>query len=298
MLITACKPTVPKDIIQPNDMEDLLCDYYLAKAMGTQLADRNEGSDYRQNLYVEGAFRKHGVTQAEFDSSMVYYYGHANYLEDIYQRVSERLEKQAMVLGANEGELGRYAVLNANGDTANIWTGRTNILLSPQPPRNRLVFELETDSTSHKGDVFLFQFTCDYIYQSGAKDGVVVLNVYFEEDTIISRAVHFSNSGLIQLRLESPQDLTPCRINGFIYVGDGNTPSTVTRLLFLNNLQLIRFHRNERKHDNREEPKTLSQDSVASTVDRERPDTESPSSRDTIRKAGVLLSTDRRTGLH
>ena len=131
MLIAACKPTVPKDIIQPEDMEDLLCDYYLAKAMGMQLGDRDENSDYRQNLYVEGAFRKHGVTQAEFDSSMVYYYAHANYLEDIYQRVSERLEKQAMALGANEGELGRYAVLNANGDTANIWAGRTNILLSP-----------------------------------------------------------------------------------------------------------------------------------------------------------------------
>lgn len=296
--MTACKPTVPEDIIQPNDMEDLLCDYYLAKAMGTQLADRNEGSDYRQNLYVEGAFRKHGVTQAAFDSSMVYYYGHANYLEDIYQRVSERLEKQAMALGANEGELGRYAVLNANGDTANIWTGRTNILLNPQPPRNRLCFELETDSTSHKGDVFLFQFTCDYIYQSGAKDGVAVLNVYFEEDTIMSRAVHFSNSGLIQLRLESPQDMTPCKINGFIYVGGGNTPSTVTRLLFLNNLQLIRFHRNERKYDNQEEQRTLSKDSVASTSDRERTDAELPDSRDTIRKVGTLLSTDRRTGLH
>ena len=63
--------------------------------------------------------------KAEFDSSLVYYYKRADRFVDIYTKVSERLEEQALLLGATEGEIGKYASLNATGDTANIWAERT-----------------------------------------------------------------------------------------------------------------------------------------------------------------------------
>jgi len=36
LLLMACTPSVPSDVIQPGDMEDILYDYHVAKAMGSQ----------------------------------------------------------------------------------------------------------------------------------------------------------------------------------------------------------------------------------------------------------------------
>ena len=33
--LIACKPGVPKEIIQPGDMEDILYDYHVAQALAT-----------------------------------------------------------------------------------------------------------------------------------------------------------------------------------------------------------------------------------------------------------------------
>ena len=33
LLLAACKPTVPSQVIQPDDMEEVLYDYYLSNGM-------------------------------------------------------------------------------------------------------------------------------------------------------------------------------------------------------------------------------------------------------------------------
>ena len=242
ILTVSCKPQVPKGVIQPDKMEDVLVDYHLAKAMATQNYDPSVDRDYRQQLYIAAVFRKHGITQA---------------LSKMYRRVSDRLDKKALALGATEGAIGRYASLNANGDTANIWTGNLNFLLSPIPPRNRVDFEIEVDSTFRKGDTFLLQFYSDYVYQSGMKEGMVLMSIDYEGDTIVSRFTHFTVSGINQLRFEGLADLMPKRLRGFFYLGGGNTATTTLRLLYLRQVQLIRFHRPEeaKKADEKDENK-------------------------------------------
>ena len=257
ILTVSCKPQVPKGVIQPDKMEDVLVDYHLAKAMATQNYDPSVDRDYRQQLYIAAVFRKHGITQADFDSSMIYYYSRADKLSKMYRRVSDRLDKKALSLGATEGAIGRYASLNSNGDTANIWTGNLNFLLSPIPPRNRVDFEIEVDSTFRKGDTFLLQFYSDYVYQSGMKEGMVLMSIDYEGDTIVSRFTHFTVSGINQLRFEGLADLMPKRLRGFFYLGGGNTATTTLRLLYLRQVQLIRFHRPEeaKKADEKDENK-------------------------------------------
>ena len=45
LLIVACTPTVPKEYIQPGEMEDILYDYHVAQAM----SKTKGGSDYDYN---------------------------------------------------------------------------------------------------------------------------------------------------------------------------------------------------------------------------------------------------------
>ena len=83
LLLLGCKPSVPSEYISPGDMEDLLYDYYLSQAMAD--IDTKDGRmGYNRRLYCLSVLKKHGVTEAEFDSSMVYYYSSSDYMRKIY----------------------------------------------------------------------------------------------------------------------------------------------------------------------------------------------------------------------
>ena len=237
----ACKPGTPSEFIQPDDMEDILVDYHLARAMAEQDGGPYEETNYRQALYIEAVLQKYGYTKSEFDSSLVYYYKRADRFVDIYEHVAERLEEQALLLGATEGEIGKYASLNANGDTANIWSDRTSLAMMPLPPYNRWDFKVAVDSIFKMGDSFLMQ-----------KDG----------------KRHKKPYGKNRNRAEG--------IKGFFYLGDGSHRTTTTRLLFLSNIQFIRFHK---KQEEKQEVENMlfdesndekQKDSVAPGIDRER----------------------------
>lgn len=243
LLLTACKPTVPKEYIQPGDMEDILYDYHLSQAMARQTG--GEQAEYNRMKYFVAVLKKHDVTQADFDSSLVYYYSHLERLKDIYTNVNERLEEDAKMLGASVGEINRYSQYSASGDTANIWKDRTELLLMPCPMMNRYDFTVKIDTTFHLGDSFMFQFVSEYIYQSGIKDALVCFVTKYEGDSIIQTTNHVSVSGLSQVRIPANRENKLKEMRGFIYLTDGNDHDvTVRRMMFISQVQLVRFHNN------------------------------------------------------
>ena len=91
----SCGKKVPEDIIQPQAMENLLYDYHLATTMSNDLPyDEN----YKKQAYLAYVFQKHGVTEAEFDSSMVWYSRHSDEMNTIYQNLQRRMETTAELL--------------------------------------------------------------------------------------------------------------------------------------------------------------------------------------------------------
>lgn len=294
LVLASCQPGTPSQYIQPDDMEDILVDYHLARAMSDQEMNRNGGSNYVCGLYLEAVLRKHGVTQAEFDSSLIYYYTRADRFDDIYKRVAERLEEQALVMGASEGEIGKYASLDASGDTANIWPERPQLMLLTVPPYNRRNIEVAVDSTFEQGDSFLFQFMSEFMFQDGMRTAIGYLALQYS-DTLMTRTVRISTSGLNQLRIPGHEaDLQSIR--GYFFCGEGAERTTTTRLLFLSNIQFIRFHKKQVNNENKdkETPKdSLSSDSVAGRL---AADTISP--RITGRASGEMLSIDTGTTVH
>ena len=122
LVMIGCKPTVPSEFIQPGELEDILYDYHVAQAMANEVSYRNsEENYYDKNAFFHAVLKKHDVTEAEFDSSLVYYYSHAERLKGIYQHVKERLNDEAKALGASVGDLNKYSAYSTVGDTANVW---------------------------------------------------------------------------------------------------------------------------------------------------------------------------------
>lgn len=302
VLVVACKPSVPSEYIQPDDMEDILYDYHVAMAMARQGSKEH---DMNRELYFQSVLRKHGITEAEFDSSLVYYYSHVYRLKDIYTQVNNRLSDEAASLGVAVGEISRYSQYSETGDTANIWKDRTDLLLIPKPTMNRFDFTVPIDSTFRRGDSFMLQFMSEYIWQSGNKNLTVCVVCKYDGDSIIQTASHLSAVGTNQLRVPAYRDKKLKDMRGFIYLNDGGDDSNTRKMLFISQIQLIRFHDNTIKDDDDETPDTEST-SEASTKDsvQRGDDTRTPDA-DTLRgrvgggRHGLRpIPIDTRSGVH
>lgn len=238
MVLMGCKPQVPSTYIQPDDMEDILYDYYLSQSM----ARYSEQQDFNQSLYYQAVLKKHGVTEAEFDSSLVYYYTHADRLGKIYSSLSDRMNHEAVRLGASVSEIGKYSGLSSTGDTANIWRDRTVAMLLPVAPYNRLDFTIVKDSTFRKGDSFQFNMKVDFMYQSGYKDCILYVAVDYENDSTAIYQTRITYSGMSSLAIPANRDLEIKQLRGFIFLGQSGDESNMQKLMFIDGIQLIRFH--------------------------------------------------------
>jgi hypothetical protein len=245
-------------------MEDILYDYHLAQAMSRQKGGSD--LDYNRTLYIQSVFKKYGVTEAEFDSSLVYYYSHAYRLKDIYSEVNQRLSDEANNLGVAVGDINRYSQYSTTGDTANIWNQQTDVMLIPRPTMNRFDFTVKVDSTFKKGDSFMFQYMSEYIWQSGSKDVTVCFVCKYEGDSIIQTVNHLSMDGTVQLRIPAYREKKLKEMRGFIYLSDNGDDSDIRKMMFISQIQLIRFHDNtiEDEETANDEPdtETPAQDSI------------------------------------
>lgn len=254
LCIVSCKPGVPKEVIQPDDMEDILYDYYVSQGIASMPGPQSGSEDYKRDMYFNSVLNKYGVTRAEFDSSLVYYYTRADRFVEIYKSVQERMSDEALNLGATEGEVERFTAMQSlSGDTASIWEGMKSARLMPQAPYNKMQFVQKADTSFRKGDSFMLSFKSDFLYQGGNKDALLYLAVKYTNDSIVAQATHFSVSGINQLRI-NPVDLMPKEIMGYFYLGQGYEKSSDLRLLSISDIQLIRFHK---KKEEGAEDKTL-----------------------------------------
>lgn len=94
----SCKPSLPRDVLSKGKMTDILFDYHIALAMAQS---EDGGSEKNSLAYREAVLKKHDVTSADFDSSMVYYMRHTELLHDVYKDLAERLDKEVVALGGN-----------------------------------------------------------------------------------------------------------------------------------------------------------------------------------------------------
>ena len=244
-LMVACKPSIPRKYIQPDKLEAILYDCHLAQ--GIAQAETYDAHEREMNELTlrEAVFKKHGVTKAEFDSSMVYYFRHTDKISKIYYRLSKRMSNDAMALGASASDVNKYVTISNSGDTANIWTATSHVLLIPRPTKNRFEFTIKADSTFRVGDSFMFQFMTEHIWQTGSKDAVVCLCAAYEGDSIMQVVSHSSVSGIVQLRLPANRTQKFRELRGFIYLTSDGEETDSRKLMFVSQIQLIRFHNKE-----------------------------------------------------
>lgn len=250
LLMAGCKPGVPKEYIQPDDMEDILYDYHVADGMAYAEGAYDE-LNFRRKAYRDAALRKHGVTEAEFDSSLVYYYRHTERLHDIYSKLSKRLNNDAIALGATANELSQFGGTN-QGDTATVWRNEQSVVLMPQAPYNHISFEVKADTAYHEGDMMILSFDNQFIFQDGIRDGIAYIAVTYANDSTTSQVLHVTSDTHYDMRVMNEGRLRIKLVKGFIYLGmgQGNSNSSMTlKLMSVSNMRLLRMHTDPPKEE-------------------------------------------------
>lgn len=87
-LLVACRP---KGVLSVQEMEDLLYELHITDGVIDQ-AGLVYGHDEEQRAYYAVTMQKMGITQEEFDSSIVWYTHHPQTFNKIYPKVMKRLE--------------------------------------------------------------------------------------------------------------------------------------------------------------------------------------------------------------
>ena len=233
------------------------------------LAESEPGS-VADNRYirVRQVFEKHNVSEAKFDSSMVYWCKHAEVLSKVMKRVSERLDRDAEIIGVNSEQQVRdaYAALSEDGDTANIWKGSTFKMVLATTRQNVYRFVIPSDSTFRKGDTFLWAFTPQLLSSKARQDIYVQFAVKYEGDSVaaVTRTLYDDRPVTMEIGGNLTHDsLNIVQVSGCVYIPPSEKGQFA--LAALSHIALVRYHHQAEVMAQNEETDAALADSV--TVD-------------------------------
>lgn len=237
LLLVSCKPSVPSEYLQPDEMEDMLYDYHMGMAMANQQGDVS----VNQRVYKLAVLKKYDVSEHRFDSSLAYYMRHTVQLKEMYEKLTKRLENEARRQGASESDLAHFGTVTQSGDTTDIWQGNRTLLLSPYPMVNQYSYEIPADTAFKKGDRFVMNYDAQFIVQEGVRDAVCVFSVTFSNDSIATQTQHIYSEGRQTVEINNPDTLGIKEVKGYFLMLRGQQPTSTYKLLVLKNIQLIKM---------------------------------------------------------
>jgi len=92
VLAFGCKPGIPKDIVQPAEMENILFDIHIIDGYVASIPTPDSAKKVSAPIY-KGIFKKYGIDSAMHAKSMAYYYSRPDLLSKMYDRISNKISK-------------------------------------------------------------------------------------------------------------------------------------------------------------------------------------------------------------
>ena len=232
-LMTSCGKQIPSDIIQPKQMEKVLYDYHLSLSMAQ--SSKNVEKEAQRN-YV---FQKHNISEAEFDSSMVWYTRESKELMTIYENLNKRFKREyshiERLLESREDTNSQSFI---SGDTVNIWRKGDIHWFNTAPLYSQLAFEMKADTTFHPQDAFLWSMDCHFFTEGKI---VMGMNVILDNDSVIGTTKTIETSGKHEIYLQTDSAYQIKTLNGFIYVPKQEDARLDPKVL-AHHISLTRYH--------------------------------------------------------
>lgn len=152
-LLAACSKT-PRGVLPPEKMASLLADVY----RGESVIEYNRElyrTDSLKKVVKQSVYAAHGVDQAMFDSSMVWYGHNVEEYVKVCDRAVELLEADLAAVPDDPRGLNQMLVF---GDSAQVWPLSPYYHISAATPARYIVFNLTPDDNWEPGDEYTLEF--------------------------------------------------------------------------------------------------------------------------------------------
>lgn len=216
LTVMACKVKRPDGVIAESQMEELLYDYHLARSMGENLP---VSDNYKKALYIQSVFQKYDVTQAEFDSSMVWYTRHTDILAKIYEKINDRLKEEQASINHMVAIRDKKSPVSQPGDSVELWFMEQVSCLTNAQDNNKISFVIPADVNSQDRDALVWKASFFYPSKAGKAmpETYMAMQMIYRNDSVITSSRKITRSGEQEIRLQSDTLGALREVRGYIY---------------------------------------------------------------------------------
>lgn len=261
LLLVSCD-RAPRGVLSVNEMADLIADMQLADAyIDTHSSDFD--SDSSKLVIKQSIFKKHGITQRDYDSSMVWY---AHNMEDYakaYDKAVGKLKHRYDKLDkGGKGDNGRSSDIDptladggpthnatprpgninrnlknlstdTQGDSVDLWQGQRSYMLTQGARRGFITFDIPPDANKRVGD----RYQLGYKLTRGGNEFKVSLNVDYTDGGTAQIARSTNSDGWVFIDIQSDTTRQVRRVYGYVSydIKRGQTA-------FVDSMMLMRTH--------------------------------------------------------
>jgi hypothetical protein len=226
---------VPKNIISEKKMRVVLYDMQIAEAFVETQNDLYRTSDKRHTVY-DAVFAKHNITQADYDTSLVWYGKHIDIYMDIYKLVFKDVNASIATLGDIKpnplsGEMSAK-------DSIDIWIYNRSFAFSPDRVFNTLTFDIAPQAPYSSGSSYVLGISVWGISSAMEHKPKIHISAV-HADTIISVNKELSEDGYHELILKTIATKQIKRVYGYMTMN--NAEASYYRL-YLDNIRLMKYN--------------------------------------------------------
>ncbi|MDR3261713.1 MAG: DUF4296 domain-containing protein [Tannerella sp.] len=205
----ACSRT-PKGIIPEKKMQRVLMDMQLAEIM-IGMDPSSYGTIANKKTLYQSVFDKHQLTEAEYDSSLIWYGKHLTQYMRVYNLALADVKRQIEAIGDIKPDIAP----SSNEDSLNIWIFRKYYEFVPRSLSNTVIFDLQPEEAYAYGSVFILGLQVWGI-PPDRKDSVEMhINAYQGDTTLIVKGA-IRHDGYHELLLKTIPTKKVMRVYGYL----------------------------------------------------------------------------------
>jgi hypothetical protein len=225
----------PDYVIDDDRMVALLVDVHKAEGI-IEVQSEQYPSDQEKQQLVGAVLEKHGVTKAEYDSSLVWYSTHLKNFIRIYNKVRETVNEEQSALARQDSVA---LLLNPTEDAALLPLRATYVVLDAQYSADTWQAQWQADENLLAGDSVAWYWQMQHL-PSGAY-AVATLTFSYDRDsmTSVTRVDRVGGVGTLSAVADSTLKLQQVSVSLQVR---SQSDTTVTPPILVDTLSLIRYH--------------------------------------------------------
>jgi uncharacterized protein (UPF0248 family) len=192
-------------------------------------------SEERKSAY-SAVFHKHRITQAEYDSSLIWYGKHMDLYMRIYRLVLKDINQTIADLGdVKPNPLSGEA---STRDSIDVWIYNRSFTFAPSQAFNSLTFNIEPKVPYAAGSSYVFGLSFWGILPEGKYKPTIHISAV-HQDTIVSINQKITADGYHETVLKTIEGKPVKRVYGYILM---NNAEMLYHRIYLDDMQLMKYN--------------------------------------------------------